>query len=139
MISHKQLSIQTKGENDTLDITSDLEKLLCEAGLKDGLLTVFCPGSTGGLTTIEYESGAVKDLKTALERVAPRKGNYAHNTRWGDGNGFSHVRSSLLGPSIVIPVKSGKLTLGTWQQVIFIDFDNKPRSRNLVVQIMGEK
>jgi secondary thiamine-phosphate synthase enzyme len=107
--------------------------------VSDGLLTVIVPGSTGAVTTIEYESGAVSDLKEALEKIAPMDKDYAHNQRWGDGNGFSHVRAALMRPSLSIPVDCGTLCLGTWQQVVFLDFDNRPRQRSLVVQVMGKK
>ena len=99
---------------------------------------MFVRGATAALTTVEYESGLVSDLKEAFEKWAPRRGEYAHNLRWSDGNGFSHVRASLLGPSLTIPFTGGRLTLGTWQQVIFVDFDNRPRSREIVAQIIGE-
>ncbi|MFH1046593.1 MAG: secondary thiamine-phosphate synthase enzyme YjbQ, partial [Candidatus Omnitrophota bacterium] len=105
---------------------------------KDGLVTVFVPGSTAGLTTIEFEPGLVQDLKQAFEIIAPREGEYQHNIRWQDGNGFSHVRAALLGPTLTIPFSNKKMHLGTWQQITFIDFDNRPRSREIVVQIIGE-
>lgn len=139
MVITKTISLNTKGETDIIDITSRVEQILTDTKLKNGTITVFVPGSTGGLTTIEYESGVINDLKKALEHIAPRNASYAHNSRWGDGNGFSHVRASLLGPSMSVPFSEGSLTLGTWQQIIFIDFDNRPRSRKLIAQIIGEK
>ena len=105
--------------------------------MNDGLITLFCPGSTGALTAIEYEAGALRDLKDALEKIAPADASYHHDKRWGDGNGFSHVRAALMKPSLSIPLAAGKPTLGTWQQIVFIDFDNRPRRRDLVLQILG--
>ena len=102
------------------------------------MLTVFCSGSTGSITTIEYESGVIKDLQKAIERIVPSKGAYEHDKRWGDGNGFSHVRAALMKPSLTIPLIKGKLSLGTWQQIVFMDFDNRGREREIVVQVMGE-
>jgi secondary thiamine-phosphate synthase enzyme len=106
--------------------------------VKDGLVTVFCPGSTGSITTIEYESGVLEDLKRALERLVPSSIPYDHNQRWGDENGFSHVRAALMKPSLSIPLNKGTLSLGTWQQVVFIDFDNRVRRRNVIVQVLGD-
>ena len=138
MVVTKSIKIKSKGETDIINITSLVEEAVAKSKVKDGTVTVFITGATGGITTVEYEPGLVKDLKDAFERIAPREGTYAHNLRWQDGNGFSHVRASLLGPSLTIPFSKGRLTLGTWQQIIFIDFDNRPRSRELVVQIAGE-
>jgi len=104
----------------------------------DGLVTVFCPGSTGSITTIEYESGVLRDLQKAIEKVAPSNIPYEHDRRWGDGNGFSHVRAALMKPGLTVPLVKGKLTLGTWQQIVFIDFDNRRRERNLFVHILGD-
>jgi secondary thiamine-phosphate synthase enzyme len=139
MVIAKSIKLSTKGEADIIDITPKVERLLSETKLSDGVVTIFVPGSTGGLTTIEYESGVVSDLKNAFERVAPRNARYAHNSRWGVGNGFSHVRASMLGPSISIPFSNGGLALGTWQQIVFVDFDNRSRSRELILQFVGEK
>lgn len=133
-----RISLSSKGFSDVIDITGRVEAVLSESGIKDGLLTVFVQGSTGSVTTIEYESGVVNDLKAALGRIAPEDIPYAHDERWGDGNGFSHVRAALLKPGLTVPVVEGRLTLGTWQQIVFIDFDNRPRKRNLVVQVVGE-
>ena len=138
MVVRKEISLKTKGFTDIIDITEKVQRSLEEAGLKEGILTVFVPGSTGGLTTLEYEPGLISDLKKALEVIAPQRGDYEHNRRWQDGNGFSHIRSALVGPSLTVPFSKGELTLGTWQQIIFIDFDNRPRSRTLIVQIIGE-
>jgi len=129
--------LNTKGNSDILDITDEVNDVARRSGITSGLLTVFCPGSTGSVTTIEYESGVVNDLKKAIEKIAPSDINYEHDLRWGDGNGFSHVRAALMKPSLTIPIITGKLTLGTWQQVVFIDFDNRGRNRNIIVQVLG--
>ena len=139
IVYHTSITIQTDGFADCIDVTRDLEHCLEESKVKNGLLTLMVAGSTAAVTTIEFESGAVSDLKETLERLAPMDGTYAHNLRWGDGNGFSHVRAALMKPSLTIPVIDGKLCLGTWQQVVTLDFDNKPRRRTLIVQIMGEE
>ncbi|MEW6349738.1 MAG: secondary thiamine-phosphate synthase enzyme YjbQ [Thermodesulfobacteriota bacterium] len=139
MIVHTcRVRLQTKGFFDCIDITAHLGRCLDHSKVKDGLLTVINPGSTGAITTIECESGAINDLRRAIERLAPTDGEYEHNLRWGDGNGFSHVRSALMKPSLTIPVVAGSLCLGTWQQVVFLDFDNRPRNRTLVVQLIGK-
>jgi secondary thiamine-phosphate synthase enzyme len=132
------LSLSTKGFCDIIDITPRVASVLERSGIRDGLLTVFCRGSTGAVTTIEYESGVVNDLKKAIERVVPSNITYEHDKRWGDGNGFSHVRAALMKPSLTVPVLGGRLELGTWQQLVFMDFDNRPRNRELIVQITGE-
>lgn len=132
------MKLNTKGNTDIIDITGELEHLLTETGLSSGTLTVFCPSSTSALTTVEFESGAISDLKRVLDELIPTTRDYNHNSTWGDGNGASHMRASLLGPSLTIPFIDKTLTLGTWQQVIYLDFDNRPRQRELVVQIMGE-
>jgi len=138
MVVREEISLRTKGFTDIIDITEKVQRSLEETNLKEGILTVFVPGSTGGLTTLEYEPGLISDLKRALEVVAPQRGDYEHNRRWQDGNGFSHIRSALIGPSLTVPFSKGRLTLGTWQQIVFIDFDNRPRSRTLIIQIIGE-
>ncbi|OGW75996.1 MAG: secondary thiamine-phosphate synthase enzyme [Omnitrophica bacterium RBG_13_46_9] len=138
MISTKYIKLKSRGETDIINITLEVEAILQKAKPRSGIVVLFVPGATGALTTIEYESGLVSDLKEAFEKLAPRDGEYAHNLRWSDGNGFAHVRASLLGPSVTVPFLDGKLTLGTWQQIIFIDFDNRPRTRELIVQIIGE-
>ena len=140
MIVHSSaIRLSTRGFTDCRDITGHLNEQLRKSGVLNGLLTVMVPGSTGAVTTIEYESGALSDLKDALDLIAPMDKEYAHNLKWGDGNGFSHVRAALMKPSMSIPVIDGKLSLGTWQQVIFMDFDNRSRQRSLIVQIIGEK
>jgi len=138
MVVTKHIKLKSQGETDILNITSEVQNALKKSKIKNGTVTVFVSGATGGLTTVEYEPGLVNDLKDLFERLAPRDDHYSHNAHWGDGNGFSHVRASLLGPSLTVPFSGGVLTLGTWQQIIFIDFDNRSRSRELVVQIMGE-
>lgn len=133
-----KIKFNTEGETDIIDITGEVAKAVSGSRLKNGTVTVFVPGSTGGLTTVEYEPGLVEDLKRFFEKIAPERDSYSHNQRWHDGNGYSHVRASFLGPSISVPFVQKVLQLGTWQQIIFIDFDNRPRSRELVVQIIGE-
>ena len=132
------ISLNTRGNTDVHDITRQLAQLVVESGLHSGTVTVFCSSSTSGLTTVEFEPGAVADLKRMFEELVPSNRDYAHNETWDDGNGHSHMRSSLLGPSLTIPFVEKTLTLGTWQQVIYVDFDIRPRHRELVVQIMGE-
>ncbi len=132
------ISLSTKGYCDIINITPQVISIIAKAAVANGLVTVFCPGSTGAITTIEYESGALEDLKNALERIAPSDIPYKHDLRWGDGNGFSHVRAALMKPSLSVPLVSGRMTLGTWQQIVFIDFDNRSRHRELAVQVMGE-
>ncbi len=130
--------LSTRGECDIIDITGYVEEKVAESELESGTVTVFVPGSTAGITTIEYESGAISDLQAAIQRLAPTDIHYNHDARWGDGNGFSHVRAALLGPSLSVPFNSNRLLLGTWQQIVLVDFDNRPRNRRLIVQIMGD-
>jgi len=137
MVFTDTLSLRTKGFSDVIDITSKVEGILRSSEIQEGLLTVFCPGSTGAVTTLEYEAGVVRDLQKAIERLAPVDIDYEHDRRWGDGNGFAHVRAALMKPSLSVPVAAGKLALGTWQQIVFIDFDNRKRERSLIVQILG--
>jgi secondary thiamine-phosphate synthase enzyme len=132
------IKLHSSGFSECLDITGEVERCLAESGVQSGLLTVMIAGSTAAVTTIEYEPGAISDLQRVLERLAPTDGEYAHNFRWGDGNGFSHVRAALMKPSLGIPIVGGKLTLGTWQQVVVLDFDNRPRNRTVIVQVLGE-
>jgi len=134
----KNLKLSTQGESDVRDLTDDVAEAVRASGVRDGTVTVFVPGSTAGVTTIEFEDGVVRDLCDAIERVAPRGIPYAHDARWGDMNGYSHVRASLVGPSLVVPFREKRLLLGRWQQIVFIDFDNRPRKRELVLQIVGE-
>ena len=135
---HTTLTLETKGNCDMIDITESVQQSVSDSGLNTGICTVFCPGSTGSLTTIEYEGGLLIDFPVAMERIAPENAVYEHHLRWRDGNGHSHIRASVLGPSITITFVNGELTLGTWQQVTFIDFDNKSRSRRLEVVLIGE-
>ena len=138
MVVSEFISLQTKGFNDIIDITPSVTVVVENSGIKNGSVTVFCSGSTGAVTTIEYESGVLEDLKKAIERMAPSDVPYAHDRRWGDGNGFSHVRAALLGPSLTVPIMGGALALGTWQQIVFIDCDNRKRRRKIIVQVIGE-
>ncbi|MFH1809252.1 MAG: secondary thiamine-phosphate synthase enzyme YjbQ [Pseudomonadota bacterium] len=133
-----ELMYRTTTGTDLLDVTDDVQGCVREAGVAEGLVACFVPGSTAALTTIEYESGALEDLQRALEQLAPVDGRYAHNARWHDGNGYSHLRAALLGPSLSVPVAGGQLELGTWQQILLCDFDNKPRQRRLVVRVLGD-
>jgi secondary thiamine-phosphate synthase enzyme len=132
------LSLSTRGNADVHDITAQVATQVAQSGLKAGTVTIFCPSSTSGLTTIEYESGAVSDLRRLFDEIISPNREYAHNARWGDGNGHSHIRASLLGPSLTVPFANGHLILGTWQQIVYVDFDNRPRNRELVLQVMGE-
>ena len=129
--------IQTAGFSDVLDITERVAELVTKGGLHNGLATVITPGATASVTTIEFESGAVSDLKQAIQKLAPENDHYDHDARWGDGNGFSHVRAALMGPSLCIPVSAGRLVLGTWQQIVVICHDNHPRKRKINVQLLG--
>jgi secondary thiamine-phosphate synthase enzyme len=138
MIYSETISLKTKGVSDIIDMTPHVLEVLKRSGIENGLVTVFCPGSTGAVTTIEYESGVLRDLQKALEKIAPSDIPYEHDKRWGDGNGFSHVRAALMKPGLSIPLVKGRLILGTWQQIIFIDFDNRRRERNILVHIIGE-
>ena len=138
MVVSKSLTLQTKGRGDTHDLTGVVARAIGETGMRSGVVTLFVIGSTAGLTTIEFEPGAVADLQTAFERIAPRAAEYEHHLRWGDDNGHAHVRAALLGPSLSVPFVEGKLTLGTWQQIILVDFDTRPRRREVVAQIVGE-
>jgi secondary thiamine-phosphate synthase enzyme len=133
-----EFSLSTEGRTDTRDITAEVLAQVKRSGVKEGLVTVFVPGSTASITTIEFEPNLVKDLKENVERWAPSDHRYHHDNTWGDDNGFSHVRSSLMGPSLTIPLRAGKLTLGTWQQIVLVDFDNRPRDRHIVVQVLGD-
>ena len=137
-VFYDEINIETNGEVDIVDITGDIQKIINKSKIKDGIICVFVPGSTGTITTIEYESGLMKDLPRALQKIAPKGEHYDHHETWHDDNGHSHVRASLMGPSITIPVKNGKLIHGTWQQIVFVELDTRPRKRNLNVQIVGE-
>ncbi len=132
-------SVQTKGANDILDITGEVQKILQDSGLNEGNVLLFVPGSTAGLTTIEYEPGLLKDYPDFFEKIIPAKSHYHHDETWDDANGYAHVRASLQGPSLTVPFTKGKLLLGTWQQIILVDFDNRSRKRNIIVQLTGQK
>lgn len=138
MIATFSLTLQTKGNSDIIDITPQVSRQLADSGMHSGTVTLFVTGSTAGITTIEYEPGLVADFKAVWEKIVPEGIPYHHDQRWGDGNGYSHVRASLLGASLVIPFEEKKLALGTWQQLVLVDFDNRPRSRQLVIHFMGE-
>ena len=136
MIATRYLEFETHS-GEVLDITDEVQEALEKTSLKTGVVTVFVTGATAAVTTIEYEDGLVADLGDALQRIAPVEIDYAHNERWHDGNGHSHIRASLLGPSLTVPFYEGRLMLGTWQQIVFLELDNRPRQRKVVVQIMG--
>ncbi len=138
MVESKTLQFSSKGNCDIIDITPQVGQAIDECGVDSGTVTVFITGSTAGVTTVEYERGLIGDLEKLFERIAPGNIPYGHDARWGDGNGHSHVRASLLGASVVVPFNNKRLMLGTWQQIIVIDFDNRPRNRTVMLQIMGE-
>jgi secondary thiamine-phosphate synthase enzyme len=137
-VTTKDITLQSRGNCDTIDITSEVTRHVDKSGINNGTVTLFVVGSTAGVTTIEYEPNLLSDFKDMWNRLVPDNIPYQHDKTWGDGNGHSHVRASTLGPSLSIPFVNKRLTLGTWQQIIFVDFDNRPRSRKLVVQILGE-
>ncbi|MDP3936949.1 MAG: secondary thiamine-phosphate synthase enzyme YjbQ [Deltaproteobacteria bacterium] len=134
----KTFKLSTQGESEIHDVTEEVAEGVRRSGVTSGTVTIFVSGSTAALTTIEFEDGVVRDLTDAIERLAPRDIHYAHDARWGDMNGYSHVRASMLGPSLVVPFSDGKLLLGTWQQIVLIDFDNRPRKREIILQVMGD-
>lgn len=138
MVITKNISLQSQGNCDIIDITPEVRQQLAETKLKDGTVTLFISGSTAGLTTIEFEPGLIADFKEMWQRNVPQELTYEHNRAWGDGNGHSHVRASLLGASLAVPFSNGKLALGTWQQIVVVDFDNRARSRQILLQVMGE-
>lgn len=134
----RELHYDTRGNTHVVDITSDVARAVAESGLTEGIVTVFVPHSTCGLSTMEYEPGCVEDLQRLFARLIPEEIPYAHNRRWGDDNGHAHLRATLLGPSLTVPFSQGRLLLGTWQQIILVDFDVRPRRRRVVLQILGE-
>lgn len=138
MLHTGSITLKTRGNSDMHDLTRGVQSILSESGIASGIVSLFTPSSTSALTTIEFESGALDDLRRALDTIAPEQADYKHNLRWGDGNGHSHLRAALVGPSLTVPVQGGRLNLGTWQQILFIDFDVRPRQRDIVVQIIGE-
>ncbi len=133
-----EIRLETQGEPDIIDVTKQVEQKAKASKIRSGLLTVFCTGSTAAVTTLEYEPGLLKDLPDALERFAPRNATYDHHLRWQDGNGHSHVRAAIIGPSITMPIIEGQLPLGTWQQIVFVELDIRPRTRRLIIQAIGE-
>lgn len=137
-VHHRELLVATHGDGEMHDLTGRVSALVAETGIADGMVLVFVPGSTASLTTIEYEPGLLEDFPAAMERLAPRDLGYAHDRRWHDGNGHAHVRASLLGPSLTVPIVGGELALGTWQQIALVDFDNRARQRRVTVTLMGE-
>jgi secondary thiamine-phosphate synthase enzyme len=132
------IRLATVGNCDAHDITAAAAEIIVRSGLHAGTITIFCPSSTSGLTTVEFETGCVEDLRRMFEELIPSHRAYAHNDTWEDGNGHAHMRASLLGPSLVVPFTGGRLTLGRWQQIVYVDFDIRPRTRELIVQVMGE-
>ena len=137
-VHNSHIFVQTTGKTDIIDLTPQVLKEVKKSAVRNGAVTLFIPGSTAALTTIEFESGVINDLRAAIERLAPEDIYYEHNERWGDGNGYAHVRAAIMGPSLHIPILGGKVTLGTWQQIVLLDSDNRPRERHIVVQIFGE-
>lgn len=132
-----RFSLKTKGFNDIIDVTDEVSEAVEKAGKEEGICLISCPGSTCGITTIEYEKGVIEDLKRALEKIAPMNKDYEHCKKWGDCNGYAHVRSALIQPFLAVPIEDGKLALGTWQQIVFIDFDNRSREREILIKITG--
>lgn len=137
-VQSRRIEFSTDGEGSIRNVTEEVSSEVKASNISNGIVTVFVPGSTGAVTTLEYEPGLAKDLPAALERIAPRGANYEHQKMWHDGNGHSHVRASIVGPSLTIPISGGQLSLGTWQQVVFLELDIKPRMRSLVLTILGE-
>jgi secondary thiamine-phosphate synthase enzyme len=137
-VTCKRIQVGTHGQGEMINVTSEITREVGNSGVNSGTVTIFIPGSTAGITTIEYEPGLLVDMKAMWERIIPSNISYDHDKAWGDGNGHSHIRASLLGPSITVPFINKRLTLGTWQQVVIIDFDVRPRSREIILQIMGE-
>ncbi|MBI2952900.1 MAG: YjbQ family protein [Chloroflexi bacterium] len=138
MIVSATFAVQSKGFADVIDITDKVELEVAASRVRGGLVTVFVKGSTASVSTMEYEPGLVADLQRTIEKLIPSNIPYNHDIRWGDGNGFSHIRATVMGPSLTIPFENGRLSLGTWQQIILVDFDNRPRRRDVLVQILGE-
>jgi secondary thiamine-phosphate synthase enzyme len=132
------ISLRTSAKDEVIDITGKVQSIVTESSIRSGLACVFVAGSTAAVTTVEHEPGLVADMREALDRLYPKDIDYGHHRRWGDGNGHSHIRASFVGPSLTVPVSDGHLVLGTWQQIVFMEFDNKPRSREVVVQLLGE-
>jgi secondary thiamine-phosphate synthase enzyme len=135
VVYNREIHVKTTGRTDIIDLTYQVSSEVKNSSIENGSVALFVPGSTAALTTIEFESGVINDLKKAIERMAPENIYYEHNERWGDGNGYSHVRAALVGPSLHIPIIESRMTLGTWQQIVLLDFDNRPRERRIIVQI----
>lgn len=138
MVETYEIQMETGGDGDVIDLTPKVTESVKKSGISSGTVTVFVPGSTAGITTIEYEPGLQKDLPEFFDKIIPKNKTYHHDATWGDGNGFSHLRAALVGPSLTVPLASGRLILGTWQQIVFLDFDNRPRKRKIIVQVIGE-
>ena len=137
-VYYDEINIKTNGEVDIVDITSSIQDIVNKSNIKNGISCIFVPGSTGTITTVEYEPGLIKDIPRALQKIAPKGEYYDHHETWHDDNGHSHVRASLMGPGISLPIKNGTLLHGTWQQIVFVEFDTRPRNRDIIVQIVGE-
>jgi len=138
VVYRKIIEINTKGENDFVDITDVVQMIVGDSGITNGIVNIFIPGSTGALTTMEYEPGLKKDLARALERIAPTNIEYEHHKRWGDDNGRSHVKAAIIGPSLTVPIEDGRLICGTWQQIVFLELDTRPRKRKIIVTVIGD-
>jgi secondary thiamine-phosphate synthase enzyme len=137
MIYKDLIKLKTRSD-EIIDITAEVQKIVEKSGIKDGIACIFCPGSTGAITTIEYEDGLIYDLKNAMERIAPKNAYYKHEERWHDANGHSHIRASIIGASLSLPVENGEIMLGTWQQIVFIECDVRNRERKIIVHVFGE-
>jgi secondary thiamine-phosphate synthase enzyme len=138
MVRTASIVLKTEGNAQVIDITAQVAQVIRDGGLLNGIVTVFCPSATSGITTIEFEGGAVRDFQRLFDEIVAPNREYMHNLKWGDGNGHSHIRAALLGPSLTVPFVDRRMTLGTWQQMVYVDFDNRARQRNLVVQMIGE-
>ncbi len=134
-----RFTVNTKGHNDIIDVTSQIAQIIKNSNIQEGAVLIFVPGSTASITAIEYESGVIKDLQRILEKIAPENDDYEHHKRWGDHNGAAHIKSALLGADFMVPIENGQLSLGTWQQIVLIDFDERPRQREVIVKILSEK
>ena len=138
MVKTEEIHFETSGAGDIIDLTAEIARVIKKSGITSGTVTVFAPGSTTGITTIEYEPGLLKDIPDLMEKLIPSNKSYHHDETWHDGNGFSHLRSALMGSDMTVPFVAGTLTLGTWQQIVFCEFDNRSRSRTVILQLMGE-
>jgi len=138
MVATQNFQISTSGQGDVRDVTRQVADAVSRSGMRSGIVTVFAVGSTAGMTTIEFEAGAIEDLNAVFEQLAPREGEYHHHLRWGDDNGSSHVRAAMLGPSLSIPFEAGRLLVGMWQQIVLVEFDTRPRTREVAVQFIGD-